>query len=131
MGRTALSFKERQFPSTPVGFQFWMVFVQWRKDGKLLNRGWLQKERFCECSDNPATGKHYSSVGQAERARKNLRDDYGDDYITHTIEFSAAQAQPGKEHNMTDCMTDEFHLSVDPKTRRLILSKMEAEQNEG
>ena len=48
MGRKALSYEERRFPSTPVGFQFWMVFVQWKKkDGKILNRGWLQKERFC------------------------------------------------------------------------------------
>lgn len=129
MGRKALSFEERQFPTTPVSFQFWMVFVQWKCRGKMLNRGWLQKERFCECSDNPATGKHYSSVGQAERARKNLRDYYGDDYITHTIEFSAAQAgQPGKEYNMTDDMKEAgFKEAAEAIDIKFVPNKLEFE----
>ena len=90
MGRKALSFEERQFPSTPVSFQFWMVFVQWKCRGKMLNRGWLQKERFCECSDNPATAKHYSSMGQAIRACRNIIDDDDDhEFFPSILGFSS------------------------------------------
>lgn len=90
MGRKALSFEERQFPSTPVSFQFWMVFVQWKRRGKMLNRGWLQKERFCECSDNPATAKHYSSMGQAVRACRSIIEDDDDHvFVPFILEFSS------------------------------------------
>lgn len=88
MGRTALPFEKRQFPTKDVSFHFWMVFVQWKKKGKILNRGWLQKVGLCECSDNPATGHHYSSMGQAERACRDL-DDEG--YIPTIVEFGAEQ----------------------------------------
>lgn len=91
MGRTALPFEQREFPKQGVNFHFWMVFVQWKKGEKLVNRGWLQKVRFCLCSDNPATGLHYSSVGQAERACRDLHDIYDDDYIPTIVEFGASQ----------------------------------------
>lgn len=90
MGRTALPYEERTFPTKDISFHFWMVFVQWKVRGKILNRGWLQKVRFCECSDNPATGLHYSSLGQAERACRDLDDD---DYIPTIVEFGAEQLE--------------------------------------
>jgi len=93
MGRTALPYEERNFPTKDVSFHFWMVFVQWKIKGKILNRGWLQKVRFCECSDNPATGLHYSSLGQAERACRDLNDEDEDDYIPTIVEFGAEQVE--------------------------------------
>ncbi len=72
-------------------FRFWMIFVMRDIDGDITTRGWLQKVRFCECCDNPATGTHYSSLGQAERICKALHDSYGDTYIPRIIECSATQ----------------------------------------
>ena len=91
MGRKALPFKYRKFPKQGVNFHFWMVFIQWKTDEKIINRGWLQKVSFCLCSDNPATGQHYSSLGQAERACRDLHEIYEDDYIPTIVEFGASQ----------------------------------------
>lgn len=86
----ALPYEERKFPEPGMTFDCFLVFIQWKCRGKMLNRGWLQKERFCECSDNPATAKHYSSMGQAVRACRNIIDDDDDhEFFPSILGFSS------------------------------------------
>lgn len=82
---------------TNVNFCQWIIFVQGTREGKPYNRGYLQKERFCQCVENPCTAKHYTRYGMVEKACKYLSDE---GYIPYIMEFNAEQVSCKRYFNI-------------------------------